>query len=178
MVSDSHKGSYILVLLLTRCQILPVLTQNVGAGVGGSLVFSFNGGNRGPGRKRDFQAVAITVKAGMGTYAQTKFFQRSLNAAGLACGVCACAMAQSLSSALISSACLLSGLWYSDYRDGPSRPQDSCLEMSSMVPDLSWGFTSFKASWLRCASGHTGLSGAWAAGASTELGFQPQLRMS
>lgn len=75
--------------------------------------------------------------------------------------------------------CLMLGLWCTDYKEtGHPDPKILGFEMSSVVPGLSWGLISFKASWLQCALGHTGLSGASAAGASTELGFQPQLRMS
>lgn len=35
VVSDSHKGSCILTLLLIRCQTLPARTQNMRAGAGG-----------------------------------------------------------------------------------------------------------------------------------------------
>lgn len=80
---------------------------------------------------------------------------------------------------LFCQACHMLGLWLSDYKEtGHQDLKILGFEMSSMVPGLSWGLTSFKASWLQCALGHAGLSGASAAGASTELGFRPQLRMS
>lgn len=50
MLSGSERGSYILPLFLTRCQTLPVLTNNVRAGVGG-VESCLSTRKRGPGRK-------------------------------------------------------------------------------------------------------------------------------
>lgn len=73
---------------------------------------------------------------------------------------------------LFHPACLMLGLWSIDYKGTAHQDLKILgLEMTSMFPGFSWGLTSLKASWQTCASGHTGLSWAWAAGDKAELGF-------
>lgn len=66
MVSDSYKGSYILALLLTRCQMLPAPSQNTRAGVGGSPVLS-QWGKKRPMKEKGYSGSELIAKAGMGS---------------------------------------------------------------------------------------------------------------